>query len=201
MQALIVIAGLPGVGKSYIADKIAQRIDTGILRTDEIRKELAGIPAQEHRYEEFGKDIYSDDIRERTYEEMIKRGRMHLSEGRSCIFDATFSKRRYRKIASELAEELKIPFLVVECVCPEEVVMERIKSRTEKGSVSDATVSIYKGMKENFEEIKGDEIKIVVDTSGDLEEIIEGFMAYLRATTKIPKSGGTGFFSRLELGD
>lgn len=192
---LIVVTGLPGVGKSFIADKIAERIDARIIRTDEIRKEIAGIPPEENRYEEFGEGIYDKEMGEKTYLEVIERARDCLKGGRSCIMDATFSKRRYRDLAFDLAGELEIPFLIVECTCPEEVVIERINSRMEGGkSISDATISIYKKMKERFEKIEEDEINVVVDTSGNVELMIEKLATYQRTITKIPKDKGARDF-------
>lgn len=188
---LIVVAGLPGTGKSFIADKIAERIDARILRTDEIRKEIAGIPPEEERYEEFGEGIYDKEMDRKTYLEVIERARDCLKEGGSCILDATFSKRRYRDLAFDLAGELEIPFLIVECTCPEEVVIERINSRMEDGrSISDATISIYRKMKDRFEKIEEDEIRVVVDTSGNIELMIERLATYQRIITKIPIGEG-----------
>jgi len=188
---LIVVAGLPGVGKSFIADKIGKKIDARILRTDEIRKEMAGIPQDEKRYEEFGEGIYDKEMGEKTYLEVINRAREFLNNGKSCILDATFSERMYRDLAFNLAEELGVPFLIVECTCPEEVVIERIKSRVEDGkSISDATISIYRKMKERFEKIEEDEIRVVVDTSGNIELMIERLATYQRTITKIPVGEG-----------
>ena len=192
---LIVVAGLPGTGKSFIADKIAERIDARILRTDEIRKEITGIPPEENRYEEFGEGIYDKEMGEKTYLEVIMRARDCLKGGRSCIMDATFSERKYRDLAFDLAGELEIPFLIVECTCPEEVVIERINSRMEDGkSISDATISIYKKMKDHFEKIEEDEINVVVDTSGNIELMIETLATYQRTIRKIPRDKGTRDF-------
>ena len=192
---LIVVAGLPGVGKSFIADRIAERIDARILRTDEIRKEMAGIPQNEKRYEEFGDGIYDKEMGEKTYLEVIRRARDCLSGGRSCIMDATFSERKYRDLAFDLAGELEIPFLIVECTCPEEVVIERINSRMEGGkSISDATISIYQKMKDHFDKIEEDEIRVVVDTSGNVELMIEKLATYQRTIRKIPRDKGARDF-------
>ena len=183
MTILIIISGLPGVGKSFFGDKLAGKLtekleeldlDSGIkiLRTDEIRKELAGISREDHRYEKFGGGIYTKGMSERTYEEMFKRVRGLLESGRSCILDATFSKEKHRAKAAEIARETGVPFLVVECVCPEDVVLDWMKKRLEDDkAVSDATIEIYYKMRETFEPIR--EPHIVVDTSKSLDENLE----------------------------
>ncbi|PSQ47007.1 kinase, partial [Halobacteriales archaeon SW_6_65_15] len=41
---LIVVCGLPGVGKTTVAEAIAERVDGRLLRTDVIRKEIISDP-------------------------------------------------------------------------------------------------------------------------------------------------------------
>ena len=67
---LLLVVGLPGTGKSYLAERIAGEIGADILRTDEIRKGLAGIEKSEHRYEDFGRGLYTEEMTQRTYNEM-----------------------------------------------------------------------------------------------------------------------------------
>lgn len=171
-QTLLIISGLPGTGKSYLADKIAGKLCLKVLRTDEIRKELAGISREEHKYEKFKKGIYSKEMNERTYREMFNRTKKFLKEGKSCILDATFSMRKDRKMAEKIAREAGAVFLIIECICPEEIVIERMKKRIKKGTISDATIGIYQRMKEQFEQIRDDEPHLTVDTSQSRELVV-----------------------------
>jgi predicted kinase len=50
----------------------------------------------------------------------------------------------------------------VECICPEEIVIRRLKNR--QNGYSDADLSVYRKMKRIYEPVKGDR-HIVVDTS------------------------------------
>ena len=185
MTILILISGLPGVGKSFFGDKLAEKVRESdwnsnsniieTLRTDEIRKELAGISIDSnshHRYEKFGRGIYTKDMGERTYNEMFERAKGILECRKSCILDATFSHEKHRAKAKEIASETGAQFILVECVCPENIVVSWMKKRQEDDTaVSDATIEIYYKMKETFEPIK--EPHVVVDTSKSIDENLE----------------------------
>ena len=85
---------------------------------------------------------------------------MHNAE-LNCILDATFNTERSRK---ELIEKLDITsqhIHMVECICPEHIVISRLKNR--KGDYSDANICIYKKMKRIYEPLE--EEHFVVDTS------------------------------------
>jgi hypothetical protein len=59
---------------------------------------------------------------------------------------------------------------IVECTCPEDVVISRLKER--KNDYSDADISIYRKMKRTYEPIKEGECHIVVDTSQQSSKVI-----------------------------
>lgn len=169
MPFLLIVAGLPATGKSYLAREISKRADAEILRSDKIRKQLVGIKGGEHHYEKFEQGIYSRNISERTYEELCGQAEKILQSGNNCILDATFSKRKWRNKAYEIAHKLKASFLIVESICPEEVVLERLRKRKEQSrDISDATVEIYQRMKEEFENIR-EKYSMKIDTSQDVK--------------------------------
>ena len=66
---------------------------------------------------------------------------MHNAE-LNCILDATFNTERSRK---ELIEKLDITsqhIHMVECICPEHIVISRLKNR--KGDYSDANIAFIR---------------------------------------------------------
>lgn len=168
---LLLVMGLPGTGKSYFAERIAREIGADILRTDEIRKELAGIKKSEHHYEDFGIGLYTEEMTQRTYNEMYERAKEMLKKGDSCILDATFSKKTQREGAYEIAKELNTRYSTIECICPEEIVTKRMEERfKDQKAVSDATLEIYQKLKDVYDSMDEDEIHITIDTSKNLDE-------------------------------
>jgi predicted kinase len=145
----VIVCGLPGVGKTTIAKDLAPLINGVILSTDKIRKELIPNPTYEKQEKKL---IYNVLLIVAEY--------LHKA-GINCILDATFNTEKSRK---ELRKRLRLSqeqICIVECICPEDIVISRIKNR--KNGYSDADISIYKKMKRTYEPIK--EEHIILDTN------------------------------------
>jgi hypothetical protein len=140
---LVITFGLAGTGKSGIADDLAREMGLEIIRSDEVRKEVAGVDREEHHYGRFGEGIYSRRMTEKTYEAMFDRAGRLLADNRSVILDACFLAERERKRAREIAEETGSRFTIIAVTAPDEVVKKRISRRMKEKSVSDATLEVY----------------------------------------------------------
>lgn len=168
--ALILICGLTGTGKTTIANALAAEVDMEVISSDIARKELAHIPASEHRFEEFGKGIYTEEFTEKTYSEMIKQAESFLKKGCSLILDATFQKSKYRQEAADLAEKLSAEFHIIECIASDDIIRERLEKRAkEEGIASDGRWEIYVKQKQIYATIK--EPHTQIDTSLDIDKI------------------------------
>ena len=88
--------------------------------------------------------------------------------GINCILDATFNEQKSRDDIKKRLNLRNDQFKIIECICPEELIVSRIQNR--KKSYSDANISIYKKIKEMYEPIK--EKHITVNTSQPLKEIV-----------------------------
>lgn len=147
---LVVMMGLPGVGKSYVARRLAEQMGAFHLLSDSIRKQLLGISPSARRFEGFGKGIYKGDIGRKTYDEMMRRASMFLSAGHPVVMDATFLREDSRAKAREVARKAGVPMLLVSADCPERTVVSRLRRRKMEGSFSDATLAVYRQMKSRF---------------------------------------------------
>ena len=146
---LVVVCGLPGVGKTTVAERVAAHLDGRIRRTDVIRKELFDDPE------------YTDAETETVYAELLDRARADVEAGGAVVLDATFADARFRTRARETAAEVAAAFDLVEVACDEAVVERRIERRD---GISDADFEIHLHFKELFDEIAADHV--VVDNSG-----------------------------------
>lgn len=163
---LVIMCGLIGTGKSIFAKSLAKKIKAEVIRSDVVRKDFAKISPNVHKFEEYRKGIYSEKFTDRTYKEMIDCAKKVLLDGTSCILDATFSKKKYRKEAANLAKELNLPFFIVECTCPENIIKKRLERRMMVKSVSDGRWEIFLDQKKSFEPVTQEEGEhIVVDTT------------------------------------
>lgn len=146
---LVVVCGLPGVGKTTVAERIADHVDGRVRRTDVIRKELFDDPE------------YTDAETEAVYAELLSRAGEDVAGGDAVVLDATFADDRFRAEAREAAAAAGAAFDLVEVVCDEAVVERRIERRD---GISDADFEIHRHFKELFDEVEAD--RVVVDNSG-----------------------------------
>jgi predicted kinase len=146
---LVVVCGLPGVGKTTVAERIADRVDGQVRRTDVIRKELFDDPE------------YTDAETEAVYAELLARARADVDAGGAVVLDATFADARFRADARETAAEAAAEFDLVRVACDEDVVERRIERRD---GISDADFEIHRRFRELFDEVASDHV--VVDNSG-----------------------------------
>ncbi|MEO0067707.1 MAG: AAA family ATPase [candidate division WOR-3 bacterium] len=170
---LLVVFGLPGVGKSFLAQRIAQRTLAMHLLSDSIRKQICGVGFSERRSFEFGRGIYAPEVTERTYDEMFRRAEVFLRAGQSVILDATFLSRERRGRCQDLAKKLKVKPLFVLVECPERVVVQRLKRRADAKGFSDADIEVYRRMKEEFKPPEPNGNLIRVDTSQPIAKALK----------------------------
>jgi aminoglycoside phosphotransferase family enzyme/predicted kinase len=172
--ALLLTAGLMGTGKSTLAADLADSLRGPVLASDVLRKELAGIPLEERREAGWGEGLYAEETLERVYQEMHRRARALLLDGQIVVLDASYRKRSWRASAAALAQELEAPFYLLECVCPEEIVRERLQLRRQQGGgPSDGRWALYGRQKEAFEPVTElpAQSHLVVDTVGGRQEV------------------------------
>ena len=141
---IIFLCGLPGTGKTTLAEALAPLIGAAVLSTDKIRKEL--IP----------KPTYTAEEKSLVYNVMLLVAKYLYRAGINCILDATFNTEKSRKEAIAKLGIKRSQLHIVECICPEDLAIDRLKSR--KNSYSDADISVYMKMKEIYEPVKEDHI-------------------------------------------
>ncbi len=166
---LVVMMGLPGVGKTYVARRLAERMNAFHFLSDSIRKQLIGIPVSEHRVASYGQGIYKGNISKKTYDEMMRRAQAFLAAGCSVILDATFLEEDRRDAARKLASRAGAPILFVFADCPEQVVKSRLVRRAGEQSLSDAQFYVYQAMKSRFQPPRASREVIRIDTSQPLK--------------------------------
>ena len=102
---LVVIGGLPGTGKTTLAAALGDELGWSVLRSDEMRKELAGLDPLEHVPAAYGEGLYEPDVTKSTYYALFFRAGQLLARGESVVVDASFSKTTWRDMAVALAAD------------------------------------------------------------------------------------------------
>ncbi|KYC51738.1 MAG: L-seryl-tRNA(Sec) kinase [Candidatus Methanofastidiosum methylothiophilum] len=154
---LIVVTGLPGTGKTTIAESLAKEIDAVVFSTDKIRKMI------------FEKPVYNEEDKRIVYDELFSLTGKYLASRKNVILDGTFYTKALRQSAKEVGKTFSENVYFVYCETPEELLKERIDKRKDK--FSDADYSVYLKMKKIFEEFEDD--VIIIDTSNPVNTNID----------------------------
>jgi hypothetical protein len=133
---LILMSGLSGSGKTTVARHLARRLGAIHLRSDAVRKHLAGIPLEQPG----GDELYTPAMSEKTYKRLLELGIKLASQGFPVILDAKYDQQAFREEAIALSQKSQLPVHIIHCTAPEEVLRDRLLSRT--GDVSDATADL-----------------------------------------------------------
>jgi predicted kinase len=159
---IIMLSGLPGTGKSYLSQKLTERLPFMVVESDAVRKEL------------FPRPSYSTRESAAVFRAVHHRIEERLQKGLSVIFDATNLEERHRKIVYAIAGHTGARLMLVEVQAPPETVQKRLIARSLQRNVddhSDATWEIYQKMRKTADEITRPHFN--VNTAGDISPIIE----------------------------
>jgi aminoglycoside phosphotransferase family enzyme/predicted kinase len=149
---LVLVGGLPGTGKSTMAAALADATGWSVLRSDEVRKDVAGIPHTTPAHAAPGEGLYRPEMTGATYDAVLGRARTALLLGETVIVDASWSAARHREAAREVADATSSDLVELCCVTPASVAEERIRSRLAAGGdPSDATPAVAAAMAGRFD--------------------------------------------------
>jgi predicted kinase len=174
------VGGLPGTGKSTLARGMAERAGFRAIRSDVVRKELAGTFNSEPRPAAFGEGIYTAEWTERTYAECLRRAEGLLFEGNRVLVDANFREDRHRRAFLKAAIRWGVPGAFLLCQVGPEVVRTRLANR--RGEVSDADWSVYRRAAQAWEE-PGPLTRSVlrtINTDGTREHVLDTTVAIIQ---------------------
>ncbi len=154
---LVLVGGVSGSGKSFLATRLAPTLEAIHIRSDAVRKHLAGVPLDEHHHA-----VYSEEHTRATYDELERLGYLLCAGGQAVILDATFLDSIRRKRVLRRARKNGTPTAIIFCTSTPAELERRIRKR--QGDVSDATVDVM------LEQLKVRELPS--DTEADAVHIV-----------------------------
>jgi predicted kinase len=169
---VVIMAGLPGTGKSTVARSLAQRLSGAVLNKDIIR---AALFAPTHIEYLRVQDDFCQEIMLQTAAYLLRKDlSLHVFlDGR------TFSLRYQRERVLEFCSQLETRWAILECVCSEQTALGRL----EKAAVEqihpamNRTPDLYHQIRKAWEPI--DCSKLVIDTEASLDSCAECATKYL----------------------
>ncbi len=171
---IVLMAGLPGCGKTTLAQALAAQTDGVLLNKDVIRSAL--FPPGEIEYST-GQDDFCQQVMMEVASYILGKTpeRMVFLDGRP------FSRRYQIEQVTNLASELKQEFRIIECVCSEATARQRLEQQATQGEhpAANRDFALYLRVKQSFEPIAAP--KTVIDTEQPLEVCAKQALAAIRA--------------------
>lgn len=164
---LAITHGLAGSGKTHYADWLLEQTPLIRLRSDVERKRLLGMPPAARTGSGLDQGAYRRDITAATYRHLAATARRLLLAGWPVLVDASFLDPRERQRFARLAARLRVPFHILACTAPVEVLEQRVAARAALGSdASEAGTAVLAAQRARYRPLGAEERAraVIVDT-------------------------------------
>jgi predicted kinase len=166
----VMMAGLPGTGKSTLARAVAARIGGEVLDKDKVREALFPGALTDYTREQ-------DDLCVRA---MLEAARYMTERGRAefiFIDGRTFSKREQIDEVVQAAERAGAQWRIFHVTCSDTVAEARLSRPDAENPAKNRDVALYRRVQESFEPIAYP--KLEVDTTEGVEGLVDGVCRWL----------------------
>jgi aminoglycoside phosphotransferase family enzyme/predicted kinase len=170
---VVLLGGLPGSGKSTLARALAERLGGTLLRSDVVRKALAGLPETDRLAAGFGEGIHTPAWNDRTYQELERRSEGILWSGGRVLIDASFREDARRARFLEFARRWGVPVIFLHCEVEPAVAKARMQQR--QGDASDADWAVYEVAAKRWEPYSAEVTRIAkrLNTDQSVEKVTD----------------------------
>jgi predicted kinase len=162
---IVIMAGLPGTGKSVLCRALAKQIEGVVLDKDIIRAAL--FPPERIEY-----SAAQDDFCQSLMLQAV--GYLLARDPHAVIFfdGRTFSRRYQIEAVIASAQKFGSPWRTIECTCSEETARQRLEHDQAAGHhpAANRSLDLYQRLKATFQPIP--DPKLIVDTDQPLDECV-----------------------------
>jgi adenylylsulfate kinase len=162
---LILMAGLPGTGKTTFATRLAERLAAVVLSKDVLRHALFPPDLIEYSTEQ---DDFVIDVLLRTAAYIWRR-----DSEKSIILDGrTFSRAWQRQNVIAFADRANQDWRIIECVCPDDIAKSRLSKPDPNHPAGNRTPALHDEVKARWEPIAEPHITVSTDSPVNIEGLV-----------------------------
>ena len=160
--SLLVMVGLPGVGKSSVVESLQKLMPLIVISTDGVRTHVRQSP------------VYTSAEMALVYEVCYSLIEKRLKRGQRVIFDASNNLQARRDFLAKLAARCGAPVTICSVQAAQDIIQQRlyqrINGRRRKTDMSDADWTVYKWMVETQEPVVG--AHLILDTTSTPPDVL-----------------------------
>jgi predicted kinase len=164
---LIVVSGLPGVGKSTVADGLSEKLKLAVLSVDPIESGIlkSGI-----------KRSFKTGLAAYLVAETLAAEQLRL--GHSVIVDAVSPVKEARDMWRSLSKQYRAKLVIIECVLDSVLHKKRIEVRVRKmRGIPEVTWEEVQDRRRQY--LEWEEDRLVLDTARTREENLKSALEYI----------------------
>ena len=174
---LLLVCGLSGSGKTWLARQLAERLFAVHVRSDVERKRRVGLHALARSRSSVAEGLYSSGASAQVYDDLARAAEDILSGGFTAIIDATFLRREQRTRFAQLGSRLGAVVRLIYCEAPVHTLRARIAARAASGTdPSEADEPVLDWQLSHFELPRSEEpvesIRVETAELGALEKVL-----------------------------
>jgi predicted kinase len=162
---LILVAGLPGTGKTYVAKKLAAALNAVVLSKDTVRHAL--FPSELIEYST-AQDDFVIDVLLHTADYIWRRhpNQLLILDGR------TFSQATQRKHVIDFAETNGHPWRIIECICDEQTAKRRLSKADPQHPAGNRNPTLYDDVKGRWQPLQEERIIVSTDQPIQIDALV-----------------------------
>jgi uncharacterized protein len=163
---LLITHGFSASGKSTLTQLLVNHQHYIQLSADAERKRSAHMERYDSSRSGLYEDLYHPDVTAKNYQRLAELAELVLQAGYNVIVDASFLEQRYREQFFKIAKILNVAFFIIHCQTSIESLQQRIATRQQGQSLSEANEAVLKMQIAAYQDIAADEQRhvIAIDT-------------------------------------
>lgn len=160
---LLIFFGRIGTGKTSVAEKVAEKLRYEFINWTGTKWSAVN---KKKIYDDNDNFLLTTEEIQKVYDAMHEKAKSLLENGKNVVLESMYFKKQ-RDQAVQLTKDLGIPYILIEAICNEDEIKERLEKRKRENPQSPG-FGLYLKYKDAME--KEDSEHITIDTSGKTVE-------------------------------